>query len=166
MGSTFYNKGFKMIHLLEDNFHPDSISNTFTTLLALVNNTQGNKEGLHEFRAQFDGHVSLLSHSSVTIPLILQVMLFLRALHSRYQDLLTQCVSKQKDLPSSTIKSVVADAKFMDEFIVVGAKTKSGPQGTPPCTLAAATAAFDKDSKEHCSPWEWIAMLDSASMVS
>ncbi len=55
---------------------------------------------------------------------------------------------------------MVADAKFIDEFIIVGAKTKSGPQGAPPCTPAAAMAATDKDSKEHCSPWERIAMLD------
>ncbi len=61
---------------------------------------------------------------------------------------------------------MVADAKFMDEFIVVGAKTKSGPQGAPPCTPAIATAATDKDGKENFSPWEWIAMLDSASIFS
>ncbi len=78
-----------MLQLLEDDFYPSSISNTFTTLLALLNTTQDNKEGLHEFHAQ--GHVSALSQSSVAIPLILQVMLFLRALHFRYQDL----VSKQ-----------------------------------------------------------------------
>jgi hypothetical protein len=146
-----------MLQLLEDNFHPSSITkNTFTTLLALFNTAQGDKEGLHEFHAQFKGHVSMLSQSFVTIPLILQVMLFLHTLHSRYQDLLTQFASKQKDLSGATINSVVADAKFMDEFIVVGAKTKSGPQSAPPCTPAAATAATDKDGKVHCSPWEWI----------
>ncbi len=113
-----------MLQLLEDNFCLSSISNTFTTLLALFNTTQDNQEGLHEFHAQFEGHVSALSQSSMAIPLILQVMLFLRILHSRYQDLLTQFASKQKDLSSATINSVVADAKFMDEFIVIGAKTK------------------------------------------
>ncbi len=116
-----------MLQLLEDNFCPSSISNTFTTLLAFFNTTQGDKEGLHEFRAQFEGHVSALSQSLVTIPLILQVMLILRALHSKYQDLLTQFASKQKDLSSTTIDSVVADAKFMDKSIIVGAKTKSSP---------------------------------------
>jgi hypothetical protein len=64
------------------------------------------------------------------------------------------------------IDSVVADTKFMDEFIVVGAKTKSGPQSAPLCTPAAPTAATDKEGKVHCSPWEWIAMLESASIAS
>jgi hypothetical protein len=61
---------------------------------------------------------------------------------------------------------MVADAKFMDEFIVVSTKTKSGIQIAPPCTTVAATAATDKEGKEHCSPWELIAMLESASIVS
>ncbi len=64
------------------------------------------------------------------------------------------------------INSVVAYAKFMDEFIVVGVETKSGTLGAPPRTLAATTIATDKEGKEHCSPWECIAMLDSASIVS
>ncbi len=85
IGSTFYGKGFKMLQVLEDNFHPLSISNTFTTLLALFNTTQGDKEGLHEFRSCFEGHLAALSQSSVTIPPILEVMLFLRALHSCYR---------------------------------------------------------------------------------
>jgi hypothetical protein len=32
-GSTYFDKGFKMLQVLEDNFCPSSISNTFTTLL-------------------------------------------------------------------------------------------------------------------------------------
>jgi hypothetical protein len=48
-GSTYYDKGFEMLQVLEDNFHPSSISNTFTTLLSLFNDTQSDKEGIHEF---------------------------------------------------------------------------------------------------------------------
>jgi hypothetical protein len=151
-GSTFYSKGFEMLQLLEDNFCPSFISNTLTTLLTLFNTTQGDKEGLHEFRAQFEGHMSALSHSLVAIPHILQVMLFLCALHSRYQDLLTQFLSKQKDLSSARIDSVVADAWFMDDFIVVGAKNKSIPQGASPRTPAAATAVTDKRAKSIALP--------------
>ncbi len=104
--STFYGKGFKMLQLLKNNFCPSSIFNTFTTLLALFNTTQGDKEGPHEFRAQLEGHMSTLSQPSKTIPLILQGMLFLCAMHSRYQDFLTQFASKQKDLPSAMIDSM------------------------------------------------------------
>ena len=128
-GSTFYDKGFEMLQVLEDNFHPSSISNTFTTLLSLFNDRQSDKdkEGIHKFRSRFEGHLSALSCSSVSIPHILQVMLFMRALHSRYQDLLNQFASKQKDLSIASIDSVVANAKFMDEFVSVGANGKASP---------------------------------------
>ena len=56
-------------------------------------------------------------------------MLFLRALHARYGDLLSQFASKHKDLSSATIDSVISDAKFMDEFTMVGAGGK--PKGSP-----------------------------------
>ncbi len=67
-----------MLQVLENNFHPLSISNLFTTLLALFNDTQqGNKEGIHEFWLRFEGHLGALSWLSVNIPPIHQVMLFL-----------------------------------------------------------------------------------------
>jgi hypothetical protein len=40
-----------MLQVLEDHFHPSSISNSFTTLFALFNDTQGKKESIHEFRS-------------------------------------------------------------------------------------------------------------------
>jgi hypothetical protein len=63
-----------------------------------------------------------LSCSLVAIPPILQVMLFLWGMHSCYQDLLSQFESKHKDLSLATIDSIIADARFMDEFDVVGGK--------------------------------------------
>jgi hypothetical protein len=156
-GSTFYGKGFKMLQVLEDNFRLLSISNTFTTRLALFNATQGDKEGLHEFRLCFEGHLAALTQSLVAMPPIHQVMLFLCALHSHYHDLLTQFASKQKDLASTTINLVVADARFMDEFIVVGIKSKPSTPGASPCTPAAASVATNKDGKEYCTVWEWLA---------
>jgi hypothetical protein len=103
-----------MLQLLEDNFCLSSISNMFTTLPVLFNTTQGDKEGLHEFCARFEGHVNAPSQSSMAFPLILQVMLFLHALHFCYQDLITRFTSKQKDQSSTTINSVVvvADTKL------------------------------------------------------
>ena len=156
-GSTFYDKGFKMLQVLEDNFHPSSISNTFTTLLSLFNDKQSDKEGIHESRSHFKGHFSTLSRSSVAIPQILQVMIFLRALRSRYQDLLNQFASKQKDLSVATIDSVIADAKFMDGFVAVVTNGKAATPSSFPCSLAAATALTNREGKEHCSPWEWLA---------
>jgi hypothetical protein len=115
-----------MLQVLEDNFHPSSISNSFTTLLALFKDTQGNNEGIHEFWSWFEGHLGALSRLSVAIPPILQVMLFLCTMHSRYSDLLSQFASKHKDFSLATINSVMADACFMDEYVVVGGKQKLG----------------------------------------
>jgi hypothetical protein len=48
MGTTFYGKGFEMLQVLEDHFRPSTISNSFTTLLSLFNDTQGDKESIHQ----------------------------------------------------------------------------------------------------------------------
>ena len=134
--TKYFGKGFEMLQVLEDTFRPSSISNSFTTLLALFNDTQGDKEGLHKFQSRFEGHLGALSRSSVAIPPILQVMLFLQALHARYGDLLSQFALKQKDLSTTTIDSAISDAKFMDEFTVVGAggKPKPGHPSPSPCS--------------------------------
>jgi hypothetical protein len=48
-----------MLQVLEDNFRPSSISNSFTTLLLfLFNDTQGDKESIHEFQFWFEGHLA------------------------------------------------------------------------------------------------------------
>jgi hypothetical protein len=146
-GFTFYGKGFEMLQVLH--FCPSSISNTFATLLALFNTTQGEKEGLHEFRSHFEGNLAALSQSSVAIPPIPQVMFFLQALHSCYHDLLTQFVSKQKDFASATINTVLADARFMDKFVVVGGTKKTSTPGTPYCSPLAASVVTNKDGKEY-----------------
>jgi hypothetical protein len=118
-GSTYYDRGFEMLQVLKDNFRPSSISNMFTTLLSLFNDKQSDKEGIHEFWSWFEGNLLALSCLLVAIPQILQVMLFLHAIHPCYQDLLNQFASKQTDLSVASIDSVVADAKFMDEFVAI-----------------------------------------------
>jgi hypothetical protein len=131
-GSTYYDRGFKMLQVLEGNFHPSSVSNMFTTLLSLFNNKQSDKEGIHEFHSRFEGNLLALSRLLVTIPQIRQVMLFLHAIYPRYQDLLNQFASKQKDLLIALINSVVANAKFMHEFATIGTNSKPvHPPSTP-----------------------------------
>jgi hypothetical protein len=165
-GSTYYNKGFEMLQVLEDNFYPSSFSNTITTLLSLFNDRQSDKEGIHEFCLHFKGNLLALSCSLVAIPQILQVMLFLRAIHLRYQDLLNQFASKQKDLLVASIDSVVADTKFMDEFVAVGANGKPFHPSSTLQSPAAATALTDCKSKEHCSPWEWLAAYNFPGILA
>ena len=87
-----------------------------------------------------------LSRSSVAIPPILQVMLFLRRMHSCYQDLLSQFASKHKDLAVATIDSIVGDAKFMDEFKLVEGNSK--PHGSSPRVPSVAAVTTDQDGKE------------------
>jgi hypothetical protein len=155
-----------MLQVLEDNFCPFSISNTFTTLLSLFNDRQSDTEGIQEFHLQFEGNLSALSCSLVAIPQILQGMFFLPAIHSRYQGLLNQFASKQKDLSAALIDSVVADAKFMDEFATVVANGKAIHPTYTPCSPAAAIAVTGRNDKEHCSPWEWLATFKSGKIVS
>jgi hypothetical protein len=166
-GSTFYGKGFEMIQVHKDHFPPSSISNSFTTLLALFNDTQGKKESIHEFRSQLEGHIRALSWSLVAIPPILQVMLFLWGMHLRYQDLLSQFVSKHKDLALATIDSIIADARFMDDFVIVKGKTKPGaPVPSPRSTPSAAAVATNKEGKAFQIPFEWLATYDSGFVMA
>ena len=155
-----------MLQVLEDNFCPSSISNTFTTLLSLFNDRQSDTEGIHKFRLQFEGNLLALSRSLVAIPQILQVVLFLRAIHLRYQGLLNQFVSKQKDLSATSIDPLVADAKFMDEFATVSVNGKAIHPTSTPRSPAAATAVTGCIGKEHCSPWEWLATFELVKILS
>jgi hypothetical protein len=102
----------------------------------------------------------VLSHSSVTIPPIFQVMLFLRAIHPRYEGLLNQFTSEHKDLSTASIDSILSDAKYMDGFIPVGAKGKPVLTPSTPRSPVAASVVADCDGKEHHSPWEWLASFE------
>jgi hypothetical protein len=82
--------GFEMIDVLNRHCRPDSVTNTFTTLMSLFNDVQGDKEPIVEFRSRFDGMIMDMARSKVVIPPLLLVMIFIRALHSRYSDLLDQ----------------------------------------------------------------------------
>jgi hypothetical protein len=107
-----------------------------------------------------------LSCLSVAIHPILQVMLFLWGMHSRYQDLLSQFASKHKNISLATVDSIVANARFMDEFVVVGGKTKPGTQGPSPCSPSAALVVPNKEGKEFHTPWEWLAWYALSAVMS
>ncbi len=114
-GDLYYGRGFEMLAALEANFKPATFSHTFATLLPLVNDKQA-EEGIHEFRAHFEGHLHYMSWSFVRIPPILQAMLFSRALHPRYKAIIDLFASKQKDIYVTSINSIISDAQFMDEL--------------------------------------------------
>jgi hypothetical protein len=98
-----------MLASLEANFKPATISHPFTTLRSLVNNKQA-EERIHEFRACFEGHLHDMSRSAISIPSILQAMLFLRALHPCYKAIIDLFASKQKDISVTSIDSIISDA--------------------------------------------------------
>ncbi len=107
--------GFEMLAALEANFKPATFSHAFATLLSLVNDMQA-EEGIHEFRACFEGRLHNMSRLMVSIPPILQAMLFLQALHPHYKAIIDLFALKQKDISVASINSIALDAQFMDEL--------------------------------------------------
>jgi hypothetical protein len=94
-------------------------------------------------------------------------MLFLWGMHLHYQDFLSQFASKNKDLALATIDSIIADARFMDDFVVVGGKTKPGAPGSSPCsTPSMAAVATNKEGKAFKTPFEWLATYNSGFVTA
>ncbi len=87
-------------------------------------------------------------------------------MHSRYQDILYQFASNHKDHSFAMIDSIIANARFMDVFVIVGGKTKPGAQGPSPCSPSAASVVTNKEDKEFCTPWEWLALYDLSAVMS
>ena len=93
-------------------------------------------------------------------------MLFLRAINPCYEGLLNQFASKQKDLSTASIDSILLDAKYMDSFIPVGPKGKSLLPPSTPRSPAVATVITDRDGKAHRSPWEWLSTFEHGGTVA
>ncbi len=118
-GDLYFGHGFEMLATLQGNFKPESFSCAFATLLSLANDKQ-DEEDIHAFRARFEGHLHNMSRLTVSIPPILQTMLFVRSLHPRYKAIINLFASKQKDISVATIDSILLDAKFVDELSFFG----------------------------------------------
>jgi hypothetical protein len=159
-GTLYHGKGFEMLDVLNKHCRPDTISNAFGTLMPLFNDVQGPSEPVLEFRSRFDGMVLDMSRSKISLPPILLVMLFLRALHACYSDLLDQFRSRYKTLETASIDSVVEDARYHDKFKLVGSDKKVPGGATP----KAATANVDKNGKEWSSPFEWLSSYSTKGL--
>jgi hypothetical protein len=79
-----------MLAALNANCHPDSVANAFSSLLSIFNKLQDKHEPILAFRSHFNGLILEMACCKVVIPPLLLVMLFLRALHSRYLDIVEQ----------------------------------------------------------------------------
>jgi hypothetical protein len=86
----YVRKGFKMLAALNHHCCPNLVSNAFTTLLLLFNDSMGKSEEIMPFRSRFDGMINYMACCKIVIPPILTVMFFLHLLHSRYKDLLVK----------------------------------------------------------------------------
>ena len=78
-------------------------------------------------RLCFEGHLRDMSWSSIRIPPILQVMLFLWALHPRYKAIIDLFASKQRDISVASIDSIILDAQFMDGLSFFGSNGNPDP---------------------------------------
>ncbi len=134
---------------------PDSVANAFTSLLSLFNDVQGSDEPILQYCSRFDEIVMELSWCKVTIPQILMVMLFLRAIHSRYSDLLEQVCTRFRCLKMATLDSIVNDIKFHNGFTIHERKGGAKPP-VPHAAAAAAGANSDQKGKVWWTPFEWL----------
>jgi hypothetical protein len=155
-GDLFHGRGFEMLSTLNQHCRPNTLSNAFSSLLSLFNEVQGDNKPILEYRSCFDGLILDMSRCKVAIPQILLVMLFLRALNSRYSTILDQFWSCFKSLDLATIDSVVEDVTHHDSFMVVDNKKEKKhppPAGRIP---AAASAVKDPKGTVYNSPFDWL----------
>ena len=114
-GDLYFGRGSEMLAVLEANFKPDIFFHAFATLLSLINDKQ-DEESVHVFWAHFEGHLQDISWLTVSIPPVLQAMLFLWALHPCYKAIINMFASQQKDISIATINSSILCGIFTDEL--------------------------------------------------
>ncbi len=130
-GDQFNGRRFKMLAALIQHCHQDSVANALPSLLSLFNNVQGNDEPILQYQSRFDRILMGLSWCKIAIPQILLVMLFLRALHSRYSNLLEQFCTHFKLIEHATIDSIVDIVMHHGGFTVHERKGAKPPTSAP-----------------------------------
>jgi hypothetical protein len=131
------------------------MANVFTSLLSLFNDVQGTDESILQYCSRFDGIVMELSCCKVAIPQIFMVMLFLRAIHGCYADLLEQFCTRFKSIETATIASIVKDITYHDSFMVHERKGVAKAPMPAPWVPAAASANTDHKGMVRHMPFEW-----------
>jgi hypothetical protein len=154
-GGLYNGRDFEMLEVLSQHCRPDLVANAFTSLLLLFNNVQGNNEPILQYLSCFDGIIIELLRCKVAIPQILMVMLFLRAIHSHYSDLLYQFCTCFKSIKTATINSIVDDIVYHDGFTVHERKTAKTPASAPR-RPATASANMDQKGTVWQMPFEWL----------
>ena len=168
-GSQYHGRGFEMLSTLMQHCRPDTVSNAFTSLLSMFNDVQGESESIIEFRSRFDGLNLELSRCKVLLPPILLVMLFLRALHTRYSVLFDQYRTRFKPIEDASLDSIVAEVTYHDGFTPVDHSKKKPSSGATPTRGPAAASAntnSDRNGKVWQTPFEWLAVYGEKGIKS
>jgi hypothetical protein len=159
-GSLFHGCGFEMLDTLMQHCRPDTVSNAFTSLLSLFNYVHRDSESIIKYRSHFDCLTLELACCKMGIPPILLVMLFLRALHGWYEEIVNQFWIRFKPIESASLDSIISEVTYHNPFKVMDHSKKGKPgSGSGPCTPAAASANTNSDchGKVWQSPFEWLA---------
>jgi hypothetical protein len=117
-GNIYNGHGFEMLAALNAYCHPDSIANTFSYLLLIYNELQGKNKLILAFCSCCDGLILEMACCKVVIPPLLLVMLSLQVLRSHYLDIVEQFRTRHKSLDTMSIKRIVADVTYHNEFIL------------------------------------------------
>jgi hypothetical protein len=145
-----------MLAALNAYCRPDSIANTFSSLLLIFNELQGKNKPILAFCSQFDGLILEMACCKVVIPPLLLIMLFLRALHSRYLDIVEQFRIRNKSLKTTSIDMIVADVTYHDEFILKEPRCHDKSSKTLSRIPVASAAQTDNAGTVWNSPFDWL----------
>jgi hypothetical protein len=139
-GSQFDGNGFKMLAALNQHCCPDSVSNTFTMLMLLFNDSMTKSKEIMVFCLCFDGMVNDMAWCKITGDVLL--LFFASMLQQPPGAILVL----DKDLKPASLDSIVADVRYHNEFKLVGSNKKP-PAGEMPHSANAA-ANVNKQRKE------------------
>jgi hypothetical protein len=95
-----------------------------------------------------------MAHCKVVIPLLLLVMLFLRALHSCYRDIVEQFRTRHKSIETTSIDMIVNDVTYHNKFILKKPCCANKSPMPPSRVPTAAAAHMDNAGTVWSSPFD------------
>ncbi len=158
-GTQFHGRGFEMLAALTQHCRPDTVSNTFASLLSLFNDVQRKAESILEYRSHFDVLTLELSQCKVIITPLLLVMLFLQGLHGCYANIVEQFRSHFKSIETATADFIMSDVAFHDSFTLVETRKckLAGGSASTPRVPAVAAANTNCQGNVWQLLFEWLA---------
>jgi hypothetical protein len=156
-GDIYNGWGFEMLSALNPYCRSDLVANTFSSLLSIFNELQGEDEPIVAFWSWFDGLIFEMACCKVVIPPPLLVsMLFLRALHSCYSDIIEQFRTHRKSIETTSIDMIINDVTYHDDFILKKPHCADKSPKPPSPVPTAAAAHMDNAGTVWSSPFDWL----------